>query len=424
MMKKLIFLLLFPVVCFAQHPAIWDVSRILFVSPNTPVLSGNPTTLVLTSVSGSQGGSQSYRLAGSNLGSNAVTVPTPLGYVSSIDNSTFSTNAITVNPVSGAVNQLIYYALASTNGAGTLNATATATCTVGSSNLSVPITLKGTVSAPAGTFSASPTSIAGLNGNQGTAGTSQTVTATFANSTITATAPTNTEISKDGGSTWSGSQSFSTGSPLALRIRTQASASAGAVSGNLAFTGTNSAPSQNVAVSGTISPATVAKGVDTVMSQSYSNVSTMPINFSSFTSSYRYMKIVFYDVTASTSGALLEAQVSANGTTFDAGTANYTWVYTAKTSPTSSSTGDVAATIYGISGGMTTTTGSGLSGYVEVFNPNSSTKQPQGLGVVNGTGLLDISFAFTRLNVQQFKGFQLLPSTGTLSGKIYIIGIH
>src|ERR1700753_1487827 len=221
MMKKLIFLLLFPVVCFAQHPAIWDVSRILFVSPNTPVLSGNPTTLVLTSVSGSQGGSQSYRLAGSNLGSNAVTVPTPLGYVSSIDNSTFSTNAITVNPVSGAVNQLIYYALASTNGAGTLNATATATCTVGSSNLSVPITLKGTVSAPAGTFSASPTSIAGLNGNQGTAGTSQTVTATFANSTITATAPTNTEISKDGGSTWSGSQSFSTGSPLALRIRTQ-----------------------------------------------------------------------------------------------------------------------------------------------------------------------------------------------------------
>jgi hypothetical protein len=103
-------------------------------------------------------------------------------------------------------------------------------------------------------LSASPSSITGLNGTAGTAGTPQTVTVTFSGITVTANAPTNTEISKDSGVTYASSQTLTSGSPVGLMIRTTAAAPAGAISGNLTLTGSDTS-AITIPVTGTVSSA-------------------------------------------------------------------------------------------------------------------------------------------------------------------------
>jgi len=103
------------------------------------------------------------------------------------------------------------------------------------------------------TLSASPSSIANLNGTAGTAGTPQTVTVTFSGTTINASAPTNTEISKDSGATYASSQTLGSVSPVDLKIRTTAAAPAGSISGNLVLSGTG-VSTINVPVTGTVAP--------------------------------------------------------------------------------------------------------------------------------------------------------------------------
>lgn len=108
-------------------------------------------------------------------------------------------------------------------------------------------------------LSLSPTTITGLNSTTGTAGTPQTTTATFANivGNVTATPFTPIEISIDGGSTWSAAAlTFSTGSPRAVQLRDAASASPGAVSGNLDFSASG-VSTVHVGVTGTVSPIAV-----------------------------------------------------------------------------------------------------------------------------------------------------------------------
>lgn len=139
----------------------------------------------------------------------------------------------------------------------------TAATTVGSygpSNATFQSTTGGTtaqncaITALMGSIAASPSSITGLNGTTGSAGTPQTVTVTFLSTTVTATPPVGTEISKNGGTSYATSQTLSSGSPLGVLIRTQASASAGAFSGNLALSATG-ITTVNVSISGTISGA-------------------------------------------------------------------------------------------------------------------------------------------------------------------------
>ncbi|HEY4111643.1 PKD domain-containing protein [Puia sp.] len=103
------------------------------------------------------------------------------------------------------------------------------------------------------TLYASPLSITGLNGTAGTAGTPQTVTVTFSATTINASAPTNTEISKDSGATYASSQTLGSVSPVDLKIRTTAAAPAGSISGNLVLSGTG-VSTINIPVTGTVSP--------------------------------------------------------------------------------------------------------------------------------------------------------------------------
>jgi hypothetical protein len=101
-------------------------------------------------------------------------------------------------------------------------------------------------------LAASPLSIIGLNGTVGTAGTSQTVNVTFSRTTINASAPSNTEISIDGGISYASSQSLAYSSPAGLMIRTTAGAAAGSISGNLVLSGTG-VSSITIPVTGTVS---------------------------------------------------------------------------------------------------------------------------------------------------------------------------
>src|SRR5882757_7525761 len=103
-------------------------------------------------------------------------------------------------------------------------------------------------------LSASPLSITGLNGTAGTAGTPQTVTVTFSGTTINASAPTNTEISKDSGVSYASSQTLTSVSPVGLKIRTTAAAPAGSISGNLVLSDTGGS-SITIPVTGTVSGA-------------------------------------------------------------------------------------------------------------------------------------------------------------------------
>jgi len=102
-------------------------------------------------------------------------------------------------------------------------------------------------------LAASPSSITSLNGTAGAAGTAQTVTVTFSRTTINASAPSNTEISIDGGATYASTQSLAYSSPAGLKIRTTAGAPAGSISGNLVLSGTG-VSSINIPITGTVSP--------------------------------------------------------------------------------------------------------------------------------------------------------------------------
>lgn len=250
-MKKLLFLsLFFPFVASAQLP---DFSRIQI--PNTtPLITILPTTLPSTfaNVSGIASTTQSITYTFTNLtgSSGAIAFPTITGPIiwleGSIDGgSTWHTSFSGLGNGSGTLQVRVPASIAS-GSYGPSNIVFTATGAV-TQNCSAQANVSVTPS-----LSALPTSITGLNGVSGTAGTSQTVTITFAGTTITATAPTGTEVSKDGGTTYAGSQVFSTGSPLGLKIRTTAGASVGAYGPvNLALTGSG-VSTVNVPISGTV----------------------------------------------------------------------------------------------------------------------------------------------------------------------------
>lgn len=246
-MKKLIAILLFlPALLHAQTgPALWDLSRIAVVTGPTIVIG--QSSLSFTSVAGTPPTAQSISYTFSALTASNGAIALPSFTEGSIDGgSTY--HASFSGLASGSGTLLLRVTAATTTGSyGPTNVSFSAT---GATSRTCAITA--TVSASA-SLSALPSSITGLNGTAGTAGTPQTVTATFVGTTVTGTAPTNTELSQDGGSTYSGSQVFSSGSPLALKIRTTAAASAGAISGNLSLAGTAGVTTVTIPITGTVS---------------------------------------------------------------------------------------------------------------------------------------------------------------------------
>lgn len=163
-------------------------------------MSTSPGTLTLTSTAGTQGGSQSTTLTWANLGSNAITIPAPTGYVVSLNNTTWASSQ-TISSPGASGSQTIYYALASSNSAGPVNATSTIACTALS--LTAPVALNGTVSAAA-SLSVSPSTLT-LTSITGTQGGAQSTTITgsgLGSNLVTIPAPPTGYVDSIAGSTW------------------------------------------------------------------------------------------------------------------------------------------------------------------------------------------------------------------------------
>jgi hypothetical protein len=251
MKKQLAFLCLFlPILAQAQ---ILNMTNVKAPATLSPTLTTSTLTLDLGSnIVGNPGTAYTFTLNGQALTNSLVTLTWTSNVEGSTDNANWGSpktyvvagGVITGQPVT------VYCRIKGSAPAGTLSGqSVTITC---SPAPPVTVALTGIVGATP-TLSANPTSISGLNGVLGNPGTPQTVSVSFQNSVITATPPTNTEISQDGGSTWSTvNQIFSTGSPKGVQIRTTAAAPAGAISGNLTLSGTNGVSTINVPISGNV----------------------------------------------------------------------------------------------------------------------------------------------------------------------------
>lgn len=241
-MKKLLYIfLLLPLLTRAQVMTI-DFSRAVHHAAG-PFLSLSSMSLALVGSFGS--GGTPVNLTPTYIGSTKSFSVTG-NYKVSLDNGSTYVTSGTV-PASGTV----------------LKVQTTSTHPSGSGSGSIAFTGAdiGTVtvsitSSVTGTLSFSLTSIT-ANGAAGTAGSPATTTATFAGNTVTGgVAPTGIEYSVNGGSTYlASSQTFSSGSPLGILIRTAASASAQTNSGNIHFT-MPGASAVDVAIGGTVSSST------------------------------------------------------------------------------------------------------------------------------------------------------------------------
>lgn len=164
-------------------------------------------------------------------------------------------------------------------------------------------------------------------------------------------------------------------------------------------------------------------GVDTLASQTVSGAATITINMTAYYNQYRIIEIFFYHLTPTTGNPALNVLVSANGSTYDNATNNYTWFWGNNAGFTSanSGSGDVSATILG-GGGLPT---AGADGYMVIFNPGSSAFNPaiRGDMVLRGNPAGDVDFAFQRQANQVTEGVQILCAGGsTLSGSILVVG--
>lgn len=249
-MKNLFLLFLFiPGLLQAQ---ILDNSHI----QEPPSMYINPTSLSgLSSNAGTQGLAVGYTLTWYQWPGSTITITAPTGYVVSTDSSTWSTSggSKTYTPSSIAGSVRLYTALAAGNVSGiyTGNITHTASGVTYAPSLAV----SGSTSTVA-SLSVAPTSLT-LTDTAGTSGHPQTLTATFSslsgNVNVTVpTAPVPLELSINGGSTWSSSQSFSTGSPLAVLVRVTSGASAGTIVDTVAFA-TTGVSTIKIPIGGTVS---------------------------------------------------------------------------------------------------------------------------------------------------------------------------
>lgn len=242
-MKNLLSVLSLSLVCLAGSAQLVDHSSMNLLNPFIGI---NTSSLSDTTEQGTASASNTitYTFSVTNTATDAITLPSWME--GSIDGgSTWHASFSSLSDCGGCSLQVRVTAAATAGDYGPSNITFSST-TPGVTSQNCAATAHVT------TLAASPASITGLNGTQGTAGTPQTVTITFFGSIISALAPTNTEISKDGGSTYAGSQSLSSGSPLAMKIRTTSSAPASSISGNLHLTGAHVA-AVDVPISGTVS---------------------------------------------------------------------------------------------------------------------------------------------------------------------------
>lgn len=276
MKKILFFFLLIPCLLKAQLPDVSGMREPEFLTISPTSISG------MGSSAGSLGPVVGWTMAWHGWLGTTVTIGPLTGFVFSTDSSTFA-SSVTYSPSGAFGSKRLYVAMASTNSIGNYNGYITmTTSSPGFVTIYLPVTGT-TVVGPS--MSVSPTSLI-LTDTAGQAGAPKVLNVTFSGllGNITQSIPSNAtpvEVSINGGSSYSQlSQTFNSGSPLAVLARVASSASAGPIVDTIQFA-TSGASTIKIPISGTVvvptigvSPSGLSSFVSTAgtigTSQSYS----------------------------------------------------------------------------------------------------------------------------------------------------------
>lgn len=227
----------------------YDFSKIA-APPSGPTIIPSGSLTAFNTVQGTPSGDQMFTFTATNL-TGSVTFTAGSGMEVSTNGSTWASTAV-YSQSGGNASGTVHNRIAAATTVGNYNSNQVGT-SAGATPVNVPYTA--TVTAQAVSLSVSPGTITNLNSTAGTAGASQSVIVTFANliGNVNVVPFSPVEVSVDN-TNFSNSLSFSTGSPKTIYMRNASTATAGAVGGTVAVS-TNGATTQNITVSGTVSPA-------------------------------------------------------------------------------------------------------------------------------------------------------------------------
>lgn len=272
-MKKLLFLLLLPALAHAQNPRL---SLIADAAPTSITITGG--FILFTNVTGSPSGSQFVGVAGTGL-TVPITIPCPAGFQTAPDGSTWGTSTLSYSLTGGqVVGQFFWMRVAAATAAGSYSGNA-----VASSSPAAPVNIPYSATVSLVPFmSALPASISGIVGISGTSGTPVPDTLTFGGlggANINVAAPTNYEVSIDGGLSYAPNNNFTGPSPFRVFARLTSTAPVGPNTGNLTYH-TTGLSDVTVGLNGTVS--TSGSSSDTFRFAMSLTSQTVPAGFVSF----------------------------------------------------------------------------------------------------------------------------------------------
>lgn len=155
-------------------------------------------------------------------------------------------------------------------------------------------------------------------------------------------------------------------------------------------------------------------------SGSVTNAATLDINMSAYYALYDVIEITLYDMVPLTGNTDLYLRVSADGTTYDNGAANYQHSYNFGSGGTGNTT-DIAIKLGGAYG-----TGSSSNGTIKLFSPGRSAYNPKVVFHINETdnsaNNVPINGAGARLAGQVTKAVRFLFSSGNITASYKVRG--
>lgn len=164
-------------------------------------------------------------------------------------------------------------------------------------------------------------------------------------------------------------------------------------------------------------------GMDSLSGGSVTNAATMdiPVQFTGYT-----IIIVQYTVVPLTDNVTLELEVSADGTTYDNSSANYTYAYSYNSVAGLPATSGAVAQIIPALGN---TAGYHNDGFLQMTNTASTSQFPLifgtlGVMATGGGGGYGVYHCITRTNAQQTKKIRLLFSSGNITGTYTVRGMR
>src|SRR5579872_1270134 len=200
-MKKILLFALILVTYSLQAQRNWK-----FVNIQQPIVVSGPNLVETGSLSdfanvtGTASASQVFSFIGTNL-TGSVTFTAGTATEVSTNNSTWASTAVYTQS-GGNASGNVYVRVTAANGVNSGSSSITSSGGgSGVNTITVPYNWN-TSAVPS--LSATPTTLSLGTVTAGTAGTAQTTTVTFGGTNITATPPSNVELSKDGGTTWNG----------------------------------------------------------------------------------------------------------------------------------------------------------------------------------------------------------------------------